>query len=128
MKSTIRAALESRLSTLTPSWPTCWEAVDFTVPQDTGWQRATLLMGETTALGAGPNAPSQWQGVFHIVAWTPARTGPAAAQARASAIMNHFSRGLALGNVIILQASFGPALVEPKLYGLPVKIPFVFHS
>lgn len=139
-RAAIRQALEGHLATLTPAWPTAWENVTFTPTPGTPWQRAAVLFGETRPLGMTAPSGEHWTGIFHITIWTPAGTGPQAAEARAAVIRGdkaariegHFHRGLGLtaagANVTILQPhERTPISSDPKWYGLPLLIPFVCY-
>ncbi len=132
-RSLIRRALETRLASFTPAWPTAWENVPFTPAAGQPWQRATILFSDTRALGIGPGSPEHWTGNLHVVLWTPAGHGAASAEARFEALAGgrtgHFQRGQVLEangiNVTILQPVTRPALTgEPEWFGLPVLIPF----
>lgn len=131
-RALIRRAMEARLNTLSPSWPTAWENTKFTPPADQPWQRATILFADTQAMGVFAGAPEHWQGHLHVVLWTPAGAGAAAAEARFELLAGrtgHFQRGQVLTaggvNVLIEQPTTRPALTsDPDWYGLPVLIPF----
>lgn len=131
-RALIRKALETRLNSLSPTWPTAWENTKFTPTAGTSWQRATMLFSDTQALGIGTGAPEHWQGHLHVVLWTPAGAGAAAAEARFELLAGrtgHFQRGQVLSaggiNVLIEQPTTRPALTgEPQWFGLPVLIPF----
>ncbi len=132
----IRAALESRLASLTPAWPVAWENVSFAPVVGTPWMRARVLFGRTTALGFGQDAGEEWSGVLHVGIFTPAGKGPKAAEDRATLIrgdraagteglffrgLNLFSSGVA---VTCLQPYDGPPAEEPDWFSLPVLVPF----
>lgn len=138
-RAAIRTALESHLAALVPQWPTKWENVLFNEPTDKRpWQSAAMLFADTRPTGIfAPGAGEHWSGVFHVTIWTPAGTGPQAAEARAAALRGdlaagtegHFRRGLVLSaagaHVTILQPyERAPITSDPKWYGLPVLIPF----
>ncbi|MCK6444416.1 phage tail terminator-like protein [Elstera cyanobacteriorum] len=137
-RAAIRQALEGHLATLMPAWPTKWENVTFSEPTTrTPWQSAAVLFADTRAMGMAAGSGEAWRGVFHVTIWTPAGTGPQAAEARAAAlrgdlaagIEGHFRRGLVLTSgtaaVTILQPTERtPITSDPKWYGLPVLIPF----
>ena len=131
-RALIRKALETRLASLTPAWPTAWENTKFTPTAGTPWQRATLLFADTQAMGVFADSPEHYSGYLHIVLWTPAGQGAAAAEARFELLAGrtgHFQRGMVLTangvNVLVEQPTTRPALTsEPQWFGLPVLIPF----
>lgn len=131
-RALIRRALEARLNTLSPTWPTAWENTKFTPTAGTSWQRATMLFSDTQAIGVFAGAPEHWHGHLHVVLWTPAGAGAAAAETRFELLAGrtgHFQRGQVLTaggvSVTILQSTTRPALTsEPQWFGLPVLIPF----
>jgi hypothetical protein len=136
-RAAIRSALESHLAALVPTWPTKWENVLFSEPTNkTPWQSAAVLFSDTRPLGMAAGSGEEWRGVFHITIWTPAGTGPQAAESRAALLrgdaaagtQGHFFRGLVLSSagahVTILQPYERSPIVQDKWYGLPVLIPF----
>lgn len=131
-RAAIRQALETRLASLSPSWPTAWENTKFTPPAGQPWQRATLMFADTRAMGIGAGAPEHWQGHLHVQIWVPSGQGAQTAEARFELLAGragHFQRGMVLSaggvHVTILQPTSRPALTtEPQWYGLPCLVPF----
>lgn len=134
----IRAALEGRLKTLTPEWPTAWENVRFNRKDVIGqsWQKSDLMFGQTMPLGFAAGSGEEWTGLYQVTLFTPTSDGPAAADARAavirgdiaSSVVGHFYRGQNLTSggitVTVLQPYDGPVQEEEHWWGFPVKIPF----
>lgn len=134
MLADIRAALESRLNAMSPSFPTAWENAAYTPEIGTPFQWVTLLPAETqnpTFAGIGSELAFE-QGIFQVSIYEPRGVGSGAAAARADALRDQFKRGLTLTsggvNVKIARTpSIAPALLEADWYVVPVSIPYFAH-
>lgn len=139
-RQAIRAALETRLSSITPAWPTAWENIPFSPAIGQPWQRAKLLFAETAPLGMGMNPGEEWTGTLHVTLWSPTGVGPSEVEARAALIRGdraagitglfHHGQTLTSGGVSVtcLMPYDGPVLdSDPEWYGLSTLIPFLCH-
>ena len=91
----IRAALESRLGTVTPVISTAYENVAFVPVMDAPYQRAHLLpaMPQNPTMGRSFHRDI---GMFQVMLCYPLQTGAGAAEAQAELIRTAFSRGTTL--------------------------------
>lgn len=125
----IRAALESRLSALSPPIATAFENMAFSPVSGTPFQRVNLLPArpENEVLGSGYFREI---GIFQVTLCYPANGGPAACQARAELLRNHFRRGTKVtsGGVTTLVTTT-PALAasypDGDRYCIPVSIRYM---
>lgn len=124
----IRAALETRLDTITPKIATARENQSFdatAVPASQPYQQVYLLL-------ADPDNPEQGssyreQGVFQVNLQYPQNLGPGAAHARAELIRAAFPRSLSLVNgavtvTISRTVAIGSGRVDGSRWMVPVKI------
>jgi hypothetical protein len=92
----VRKALEQRLSSLSPTWPTAWENVGFTADASVPFQRVFMLPGSPLSDGLFAGSVIRHIGVFQVDVCTALEGGPNSGDARAAAIQAHFRRGTAL--------------------------------
>lgn len=122
----IRAALETRLGTLTPALSTAYENTAFTPVANTPYQRVTLLPAtpDNEVLGCDYYREI---GIFQVSLYYPVNGGPAAAQARAQLLRTHFKRSTTLTNggvntVIAATPAVATAFIEGDRYVIPISI------
>jgi hypothetical protein len=122
----IRAALETRLGTVTPAIPVAYENTAYSPVAGVMYQRANLL----------PNTPDDGQigssvymekGIFQVTVCAPMNNGPAAAEARAQLVKDAFKRGTSVVNggvtVIIMNApSVSSAMIDGDRFCIPVSM------
>lgn len=124
----IRAALETRLNTISPSIATAWESVPYTPVTGTPYQQVNLAVSDT-------QNPTLGDGMYRVIGFLqvllcyPPGTGPKAASARAELIRNQFQRGLGLSSggtdvLIDRTPTIAPAIIDGDRYRLPVTIYF----
>jgi hypothetical protein len=122
----IRAALETRLDTITPALATVYENVAATPVQGTPFQRATLMPAQPDNPTFEPGFYVE-QGVFHVLLCYPLGKGSAEAMARAELIRTNFPRGLSLvkdGVITIIERTpeIGVSNTDDAFYLLPVLV------
>ena len=93
--SSVRIALESKLSAMTPSLSTAWENVSFTPVTGTPYQRA-YLMPATPANPTMGDGYYREQGIFQVTLMYPLQAGPKTAADRAELIRAAFKRGTSI--------------------------------
>jgi hypothetical protein len=124
----LKKALNTKLASLSPSIATQWQNMQYDPVEGTPWQRATVRSNPNHPLGITEGSGRRWTGEFYIVLFYPRGKGSGAADARAQALMNHFTRGLNLVTttmtVVILEPFVMTAVDEPNWFRLPVQIPF----
>ncbi len=91
----IRAALETRLGTLTPALGTAYENAAFTPVAGTPYQRCYVLPARTVSVGQDLRT-RQLTGIFQVSLFYPVNGGPSLVQARADLLCNHFAAGTRL--------------------------------
>ena len=126
----IRAALEQRLDTITPSLATAYENVHFDKPTDlvTPWQAVHVLFGEPVNLDQGGDG-FQLNGFMRVNLMYELRKGSAAALARALLIRAAFARKTVLTNsgatvTIHRTPAIGNGFPADERWNLPVTVPF----
>jgi len=124
----IRAALETRLGTMSPALSTAYQNVAFMPVTGTAYQAVYLLPAtvENPTLGDGFYRE---RGLMQVSLMYPMNAGPATAEARASAIKAHFPRGLQLtsGSVttrIDRTPSISPPRPDGDRWRVDVSIPY----
>lgn len=125
----IRAALESHLAGMTPELDTAWENVSYTPTDGVPYQRVALLLADAENPTLGQERVID-RGIFQVSLVYPQGTGPAAAQARVTALRERFPAGLVLTSggysIRIERTPSGvPALQDEGRYTLPVSIRFI---
>ncbi len=126
-EAAIRAALETRLSLLTPALSTAWENVTFSPDETLPYQRAHLLRAQ-------PENPTfdtfkRKLGVLQVTLFYPQQDGPANADARADLLAAWFPRGLAMtsgGYVVTVDGTpyVMPGFQDEDRWAVPVRIPY----
>ena len=124
----IRAALETRLNTLSPALSTAWEGVPFIPSTGTPYQNVNVLMNESENPTLG-DAMYRQRGFMQVLLCYPPGTGAKAAATRAELVRNHFPRGLGLSSggtdvLIDRTPSIAPAIIDGDRYRVPVTIYF----
>lgn len=126
----IRAALETQLATVSPSWPVAYENVNFSKPSDGKYLISHILPAKTFAY-FGTQSFTKYQGLFNVQVVIPTDDGAANAETQAGLILSAFTRGLSLVSgtttVRIDQPYTGKAQIEENEYCLPVWIPWFCH-
>lgn len=124
----ITAAMETRLSTLTPRLSTGWENVRFTPPTDSSepYQVVNFLPTEPENPTFGDGMYRE-RGIMQITLFYPQQGGAGAVRQRAEAIRSWFPRAtsLASGSVTVIierTPAIGIARAENGRYVLPVSI------
>lgn len=124
----IRAALETRLGTLTPALSTAYENAAFSPVSGTPYQRVNLLPAapDNSVMGASVYFS---QGIFQVMLCYPVNGGPGAAQARADLLVNHFKRGTTLVNaplqiIVMSTPRIAGALIDGDRFCVPVSITY----
>lgn len=92
----IRKALEQRLASLSPSWSTAWENINFEPAPNTSFQRVWLIPGSPLGEGLHGDSVVRHIGVLQVDVCTIRGGGPSVGDARAVAIQSHFKRGTSL--------------------------------
>lgn len=122
----VRAALETRLGTLTPALPTAFENAAFTPVAGTPYQRVFLLPAtpDNEVLGCDYYREI---GILQVSLYYPVNGGPGTAQARAQLLRTHFKRGTTMtsGGVtttVSATPAIAPAFVDGDRYVIPVSI------
>lgn len=125
----IRAALETRLDTISPSIASAYENAKYTPVSGTPYQQVHLLLAtpDNPVMGTG----FREQGFMQVTLLYPLLKGPGDAQARADLIRTTFPKGLSLTNsgvVVNIDKTpvIGNGTVDGDRWRVPVKIPF--HS
>lgn len=121
----IRAALETRLSLITPALATAYENTGFKPVAGIPFQRATLMPAQPDNPEFGQGY--QEQGIFHVLLCYPLGKGTADAAARASLVRDNFKRGVSLvkdGVTTIIERTpeIGVSDEDDAFYLLPVRI------
>lgn len=124
----IRAALETRLNSLTPALATAWEGVPYTPVTGTPYQQINLLLSATENPTLGDKM-YRVTGFLQVLLCYPPGTGPKAASTRAELIRDWFPRGLGLssGGIDVLidrTPAIAPAIIDADRYRIPVTIYF----
>lgn len=97
----VRVALETALSSMTPSLETAWENWPFSPASGVPYQKAHLLRAQPDNAEYGSNYREQ--GIFQVTLMYPLQTGPALPEARAAMIRETFARGesFSSGGVVV---------------------------
>lgn len=125
-QSTIRAALEAALASLTPAIDTAWQNVSYTPVTGRPYQAAYLLPAEPANHSMGDGS-RQERGIFQVSLMYPPGQGTAAVGARADMIAALFKRGasFAKGDLTV-QIERTPEIADGREDGdrwmVPVKI------
>jgi hypothetical protein len=122
----VRAALETRLSTIAPPIATVKENESYTPSMGTPFQKVYLLPASPENPVFGPKFYRE-QGLLQVTLCYPLQEGPGAAAARGELIRAAFVRGLSLvsGGVTVTITStpeIGASQTDGGWYALPVKI------
>lgn len=124
----VRAALETRLGTLTPALSTAYENAAFTPVAGTPYQRVFLLPAtpDNEVLGCDYYREI---GIFQVSLYYPVNGGPGTAQARAQLLRTHFKRSTTMtsGGVtttVSATPAIATAFVDGDRYVIPVSIPY----
>lgn len=91
--SDISAALDSRLSSFSGGDPIAWPNVEYTPVSGTLFLRPTNLPISSEQIGLGDEGLDSHSGIYQIDVVAMAGEGRGAAEAKADAVANHFSRG-----------------------------------
>ncbi len=124
----IRAALETALSSVTPSIPTAWENLEFTPPAtNVPYQRVYLLLAKPDNYEMGSNYAQL--GIFHINLVYPKSTGSRSAAARGEQLRELFHRGATFefsGTrvIVTLTPEIASGFVQDDRFTMSVKVPF----
>lgn len=130
----IRAALETALSGMSPAIATAWENVPFTTPAESvPYQVAHLIFAEPDNSVYG--AEHRELGYMQVRLLYPLNAGSSAALTRAELIRDLFQRGTSFQSgtvhVIIMRTpEILPATVEDGRYAVVVRVRFyanIFH-
>jgi len=99
---TIKKLLEKHLSLMTPAIPTAYENVNFTIPDNSPYQRVQLVP-DTPDNSTFGDSYYRETGEFQVFLAYLRNKGAAEALARAADVQKHFNRGTSLqeGNVIL---------------------------
>lgn len=124
----VRKALEKRLATLSPALATAYENASFTPVAGAAYQRVNLLPNTPDNSTQGASLYFE-RGLFQVTVCAPGGTGPAAADAQAQAIRNHFKRGTSLvesGITVNITDTprQSPGYIDGDRWAVPVSIPF----
>lgn len=126
----VRAALETALSSMSPSMDYAWENTSYFPINGTPYARVYLLAAEPDNPEIGGMATER--GFLQISLCYPLDTGPSAAMARAELIRSTFPRGAAFSasgitTQIERTPEIAPAMIEEDRYVLPVRVRFFAH-
>ena len=125
--ASVRAALETKLATITPAIATAYENTPYTPVSGTPYQACYLLpVTENPTMGDGYY---RLAGIFQVTLFYPLQTGPAAAAARAELIRTAFKRGTSMvsGSVTVIVERTPDILqgrVDGDRWALPVRVRF----
>jgi hypothetical protein len=126
----IRAALETHLLSLEPSWETYFANLILKPDTVREYQRVDLLHAEPVSY-VGTGAAIKYQGVFYIIVVTHSGVGSGAATTRADALLTHFSKGQSftkgVATVRTNSPYLGRAAQDDQEYSLPVLVPWFCH-
>lgn len=124
----IRAALETRLGTMSPALATAYENQTYTPVAGTPYQKINLMRAQP----ANPEAGTfqQAQGIFQVTLEYPQNVGPGVAEARAKAIADWFPRKLSLtvsGVIVTINraAYIMAGFVDGDRWAVPVRLFYV---
>lgn len=122
----IRAALETRLDSISPRLDTAWENTKFEFVSGVPFQRVTLLPAEPENPTFGDDFHRE-VGLLSVLLFYPVLKGAASAQARAELVKTTFYRGLSLvsnGVTVIIERTpeIVPAATDGDLYAVAVRI------
>lgn len=122
----IRAALETKLNSITPSIVTAYENVAFTPVTGTPYQ-ACYTMPATPDNATMGDGYYRAQGIFQVSLFYPLGVGPGTAGARAELIRTAFKRGVSMvsGSVTVRVSNtpeIGQGRVDGDRWMVPVKI------
>ena len=127
----VRAALETALYNLSPTFDTAWENVAFAPAADTPYQQAHILFAKPDNLIFGRS----WRelGFMQVKLMYPLQVGPAVTTARVEAIRGVFYKGAVLVNgstrvVINKTPTVAKGRVEGDRYAVPIKIRFFVND
>jgi hypothetical protein len=121
----IRQCFEARLA-LMPTLATAYENAAFTPVTGTPYQKVNLLPAQPDNITLGDGYYKE-QGVFQITLCYPNNGGPAAAEARAELVVQHFKRATRMtkdGQTVLVTRTPGiaPAFVAGDRYCIPISI------
>lgn len=122
----IRAALETKLNTITPAISTAWENHPFTPVDGVPYQRVYLMPATPSNPTMGDGYYRE-QGIFQVSLFYPLQTGAAAAAARAELIRSAFKRGVSMtSGGVTVQIGNTPEISQGRVDGdrfhVPVRI------
>ena len=124
----IRAALETKLNTITPALATVWENIGYTPVAGIAYQAAYILPADTENPTMGDDFHREL-GLFQVSLFYPVQAGTATAAARAELIKTAFKRGTSMvsGTVTVRinrTPSIGQGRVDGDRWHIPVKIQY----
>jgi hypothetical protein len=122
----VRAALEVKLSAMTPALVIAWENAPYTPVAGTPYQAAYLLPATPDNPTMGDSFYRE-QGIFQVSLFYPLQVGPKAAADRAELIRTTFKRGTSMvsGTVTVRVArtpEIGQGRVDGDRWHVPVRI------
>ncbi|HEX5539899.1 MAG TPA: DUF4128 domain-containing protein [Methylophilaceae bacterium] len=121
-----RKAFEKRLALMSPPLATAYENVKYVPVNGTPYQKVNLLPGQPENPTLGDDYYREI-GVFQITLRYPIETGPAAAEERAEAVIQHFKRSTSMTESgqtvqVIRTPAKAPAFIDVDRYCIPISI------
>lgn len=105
--------------------PISWPNVKFTPPASGLWMEIRHFPNDNRTLGMESSARTLFVGLFQIAIYFRPETGEIAAAEQAETIIDHFSKGTALGPVrVSARPSSSAAIMEDDRGFIPVTIPY----
>jgi hypothetical protein len=122
----IRQCFEARLALMSPNLSTAYENKDFVPVTNTPYQKVNLLPAQPDNATLGDGYYREI-GLFQITLCYPNNGGPAAAEARAELVVQHFKRATRMtkdSQVVLVTRtpSVAPAFKDGDRYCIPISI------
>ena len=121
----MRAALDTRLTTLAGSTPIAWENTNYKADADTEFLRSTFIPSDTSQYTLGDTGKDVTRGLYQVDVFAPAQMGRTT---KPDSIADHFKRGTILTKnatrVRIRSVSVGRGTLDGAWYIVPVTMNF----
>lgn len=124
----IRAALTTRLQSLSGLPPVAWENVPFERTNGVAYIQPFVLLSEPSQAEIGAAGANRHVGIYQVSVFSPVGGGIGNALQLVDAICAHFKRGTVMPSngiaVTATKAWFSPVITEPDWLHIPVSIRF----
>lgn len=130
--ASIRAAFETRLSTLSGTHETAYMNQSYTPTKGTTWVRGSLLPAQTQAASIGLDGNDLYQGIFQVDVFVPQGKGSGEGVRLADDVIEHFPKSTVLTSGVfrirIENSWITTPREEPDWFMIPVSVSWFSHG